>query len=82
MIQINSELPNCMLDLNNQLNEYDFVLFHLRSRNNSSCSYYLLCNHRGLSILFMFILIPSVALQDSRMTIPIFQMKTEAKPRG
>lgn len=28
-MKINSELPLCMLDQNNDLNEYDFVLFHL-----------------------------------------------------
>lgn len=41
MIQINSELPNCMLDLNNQLNEYDFVLFHLYESDERYREYYL-----------------------------------------
>lgn len=41
MIRINSELPNCMLDLNNQLNEYDFVLFHLYESNEQYREYYL-----------------------------------------
>ena len=29
MLKINCELPKCMLEDNNELNEYDFVLFHL-----------------------------------------------------
>lgn len=41
MAKINSELPNCMLDLNNQLNEYDFVLFHLYESNIQYREYYL-----------------------------------------
>ena len=40
-MKINSELPNCMLDLNNQLNEYDFVLFHLYESNERYREYYL-----------------------------------------
>ena len=40
-MKINSELPNCMLDLNNQLNEYDFVLFHLYESNIQYREYYL-----------------------------------------
>lgn len=40
-MRINSELPNCMLDLNNQLNEYDFVLFHLYESNIQYREYYL-----------------------------------------
>lgn len=38
---INSELPNCMLDRNNKLNEYDFVLFHLYESNIQYREYYL-----------------------------------------
>lgn len=40
MIKINSELPNCMLDLNNELNDYDFILFHLYKNNNVYKEYY------------------------------------------
>lgn len=40
-MKINSELPNCMLDVNNQLNEYDFVLFHLYESNERYREYYL-----------------------------------------
>jgi hypothetical protein len=29
MIKINSELPNCLLNKNEEINEFDFVLFHL-----------------------------------------------------
>lgn len=45
-MKINSELPNCMLDVNNQLNEYDFVLFHLYESNIQYREYYL--NQRRL----------------------------------
>lgn len=41
MIKINSELPNCLLDKNNTINEYDFVLYHLYSTNNKYKNYYL-----------------------------------------
>ena len=41
MIKINSELPNCMLKYNNELNQYDFVLFHLYSTNKKYKNYYL-----------------------------------------
>lgn len=40
-MKINSELPNCMLDKNNELNEYDFVLFHLYISNEAYRNYYL-----------------------------------------
>lgn len=40
-MKINSELPMCMLDQNNDLNEYDFVLFHLYISNESYKNYYL-----------------------------------------
>lgn len=40
-MKINSELPLCMLDLNNDLNEYDFVLFHLFESNMKYKEYYL-----------------------------------------
>ena len=33
MIKINSEIPLCLLNENNKLNEYDFVLFHLYKTN-------------------------------------------------
>ena len=33
MIKINSELPICMLDRNNELNEFDFILYHLYISN-------------------------------------------------
>lgn len=41
MIKINSELPLCMLSKNNELNEYDFVLFHLYKTNESYREYFL-----------------------------------------
>lgn len=41
MIKINSELPICMLSSNNELNEYDFVLFHLYKNNEQYRKYYL-----------------------------------------
>lgn len=41
MIKINSELPYCLFDKNNNLNEYDFVLFHLYQTNNEYKDYYL-----------------------------------------
>ena len=37
---INSELPICMLDRNNDLNEYDFVLFHLYISNKEYREFY------------------------------------------
>lgn len=40
-MKINSELPNCMLSKNNELNEYDFVLFHLYITNDIYRRYYL-----------------------------------------
>lgn len=41
MIKINSELPLCLLRENNDLNEYDFVLYHLYKSNDIYKSYYL-----------------------------------------
>lgn len=41
MIKINSELPLCMLKDNNELNDYDFVLFHLYKSNKSYKEYFL-----------------------------------------
>lgn len=41
MIKINSELPNCMLDCNNDLNEYDFVLYHLLISDKTYRDYYI-----------------------------------------
>lgn len=41
MIQINSELPNKLLDLNESLNEYDFVLFHLMKTDEVYRNYYM-----------------------------------------
>lgn len=41
MIKINSELPYCLFDKNNELNEYDFVLFHLYQTNEEYKEYYL-----------------------------------------
>ena len=40
-MKIKSELPNCMLYKNNELNEYDFVLFHLYISNDTYKDYYL-----------------------------------------
>lgn len=40
-MKINSELPNCLLDRNNELNEYDFVLFHLYESDTQYREYYL-----------------------------------------
>jgi hypothetical protein len=40
-MKINSELPNCLLDRNNELNEYDFVLFHLYESDVQYKEYYL-----------------------------------------
>ena len=40
-MKINSELPLCMLPFNNELNEYDFVLFHLYKTNQKYKNYYL-----------------------------------------
>lgn len=40
-MKINSELPLCMLSFNNELNEYDFVLFHLYKTNKRYRNYYL-----------------------------------------
>ena len=40
-MKINSELPLCMLDKNNEINEYDFVLFHLYISNEKYKQYYL-----------------------------------------
>ena len=37
---INSELPLCMLNENNALNEYDFVLFHLYDSNEDYREYF------------------------------------------
>ena len=41
MIKINSEIPLCMLDNNNELNEYDFVLFDLYKTNQKYREYFL-----------------------------------------
>lgn len=41
MIKINSELPLCLFDKNNDLNEYDFVLYHLYISNDEYRNYYL-----------------------------------------
>jgi len=41
MIKINSEIPLCLLDNNNELNEYDFVLFHLYKTNQKYREYFL-----------------------------------------
>lgn len=41
MIKINSEIPLCLLDNNNELNEYDFVLFHLYKTNSKYREYFL-----------------------------------------
>ena len=40
MIKINSELPNCMLEENLTLNEYDFVLFHLYESDERYRNFY------------------------------------------
>ena len=40
-MKINSELPNCLLDMNNKINEYDFVLFHLYISDDIYKNYYL-----------------------------------------
>lgn len=41
MIKINSEVPLCMLGQNNDLNDYDFVLFHLYKTNQTYKEYFL-----------------------------------------
>lgn len=41
MIKINSEIPLCLLDNNNELNEYDFVLFDLYKTNQKYREYFL-----------------------------------------
>ena len=41
MIKINSEIPLCLLNENNKLNEYDFVLFHLYKTNEKYREYFL-----------------------------------------
>ena len=53
-MKINSELPLCMLSCNNQLNEYDFVLFHLYESNQSYKEYFLnqRINHRDRIMIF------------------------------
>lgn len=40
-ILTNSELPLCMFDENLQLNQYDFVLYHLLETNESYRNYYI-----------------------------------------
>lgn len=40
-MKINSELPICLLNENNKINEYDFVLFHLYKSNEQYKQYYL-----------------------------------------
>lgn len=45
-MKINSELPLCLFEDNNNLNEYDFVLFHLYKYNKKYKEYYL--NQRKL----------------------------------
>ena len=45
-MKINSELPLCLFEDNNNLNEYDFVLFHLYKSNKKYKEYYL--NQRKL----------------------------------
>ena len=39
-IKISCELPNCMLNMNCNLNDYDFVLFHLYATNSTYREYY------------------------------------------
>lgn len=53
-MKINSELPLCMLSCNNQLNEYDFVLFHLYESNQSYKEYFLnqRANHQDRIMIF------------------------------
>ena len=46
-MKINSELPLCLLSQNNDINEYDFVLFHLYISNKDYRNYY-----RNQRILF------------------------------
>lgn len=41
MIKINSELPLCLFNKNNELNEYDFVLYHLYKENDYYKEYYI-----------------------------------------
>lgn len=41
MIQINSELPNCLLKENENLNDYDFVLYHLLIKDKQYRDYYM-----------------------------------------
>lgn len=41
IMRINSELPNQLLPYNNDLNEYDFVLYHLYISNERYREYYL-----------------------------------------
>lgn len=41
MIKINSEIPLCLLGVNNRLNDYDFVLFHLYKSNEKYREYFL-----------------------------------------
>lgn len=39
-MQINSELPLCMLDENDDLNQYDFILYHLIKSNSQYAEYF------------------------------------------
>lgn len=40
-IETNCELPLCLMDKNNELNDYDFVLFHLFESNKQYADYFL-----------------------------------------
>ena len=42
-IKTNCELPLCLMDKNNELNDYDFVLFHL-CESNEKYKRYFICN--------------------------------------
>ena len=50
-MKINCELPNCLLESNNELNEYDFVLFHLYQSDPIYKKYYVNNYQKRLTIL-------------------------------
>jgi hypothetical protein len=53
-MKINSELPLTMLDMNMELNEYDFVLFHLYKQYPKYREYYKRMRHENPGRLMIF----------------------------
>ena len=40
-MKISCELPNCLLNQNNEINDYDFILFHLFQNNKTYRNFFI-----------------------------------------